>query len=113
MASFSDQIIGTTQHIDYYQSWNDTIGDLTNISATTKVLPYTEHDDEQNKQSDNNEKKINPKMLTQLRVNGNVSGILIPNTNEIVVRVWVPIIDEDGELQQDLRFVEWKKVCVQ
>ncbi|XP_031623954.1 uncharacterized protein LOC116341177 [Contarinia nasturtii] len=112
MTSFSNQIVGTTQHIDYYQSWNDTVGDLTNISVTTNIYPYTELDDydDRTTQTDNNEMKTNSKMLTELRVDGNVSGILIPNTHEIIVRVLVPIIDDDGELIQDVRFVEWKKI---
>lgn len=106
--AFSDHIVGTTRNIDEFETWNDVANDLTNIPAVTNIYPNTEKD-ETTTQSTNGEKKSSS--ITELRVNGNVSGILIPNTREIVVRVLVPIVDEDGILDQDMRFVEWKKVC--
>lgn len=117
--AFSNHIVGTTRHIDEFQTWNDISGDLTNIPVTANVYPYTEvqedndnDGDETTKSSSIERKKTNPKMITELRVLGNVSGILIPNTHEIVVRVLVPIHDDEGELIQDVRYVEWKKVRV-
>lgn len=114
--AFSNHIVGTTRHIDEFQTWNDISGDLTNIPVVANIYPNTEtaddNDDdyETTKSVSMERKKTNPKMITELRVNGNVSGILIPNTHEIVVRVLVPIIDDEGELIQDVRYVEWKKV---
>lgn len=116
--AFSNHIVGTTRHIDEFQTWNDISGDLTNIPVVANIYPNTETTDgdddnyETTKSISMERKKTNPKMITELRVNGNVSGILIPNTHEIVVRVLVPIIDDEGELIQDVRYVEWKKVCI-
>lgn len=112
--AFSDHIVGTTRAIDEFQTWNDISGDLTNIPATANIYPNSEQGiDDEMTQSIPAEKRTNRKMITELRVNGNVSGVLIPNTHEIVVRVLVPIIDDDGELIQDVRYVEWKKVRVE
>lgn len=113
ITSFSDHIIGTTRTIDEFQNWDDISSGLTNIPATTNIHSYTDdriHDELT--QSTPTKKKTSPKMITELRVNGNVSGILIPNTHEIVVRVLVPIIDDEGELNQDVTHVEWKKVRI-
>lgn len=108
--SFSNQIVGTMRHIDEYQTWNNTLGDLTNIPATTNIYPYIESDGYEEQKSSQIESKTKHKMITELRVFGNVTGILIPNTHEIIVRVLVPIIDDEGEINQDVRYVEWKKV---
>lgn len=116
--AFSNHIVGTTRHIDEFQTWNDISGDLTNIPVVANIYPNTgtadddDDDDDYETTKSIERKKTNPKMITELRVNGNVSGILIPNTHEIVVRVLVPIIDDEGELNQDVRYVEWKKVRI-
>lgn len=47
-------------------------------------------------------------VITEVRVNGNVTGILIPNIHRIVVRVIVK--DREGELGQDIRYVQWNTV---
>lgn len=103
---FSDHVIGTTKIIDEFQTWTDITSHLTKVAATTNIYPQNDDSTDQIKSSSNE----NPKSITQLSVNGNVTGILIPNTKEIVVRVLVPVFDEDGELIQDMRYVEWKKV---
>lgn len=46
----------------------------------------------------------------KVRVSGKVTGILIPNTKRIVVRVIVPIFDGQEELAQNYTFLEWKTV---
>lgn len=111
MTSFTDHIVGTTRAIDEFKTWDDISSDLTNIPASTNVHTNTD-DDNIDDESMPPKKRTIPKMITELRVNGNVSGVLIPNTREIVVRVLVPIIDDEGELIQDVRYVEWKKVRV-
>lgn len=106
--NFTDHVIGTTRKIDEFHTWTDVAGHLTTISAVTNVQPQPEVNG-----SGSKTKSVarSTKQITELRVDGNVSGVLIPNTVEVVVRVLVPVIDEDGELIQDARFVEWKKVC--
>jgi len=55
---------------------------------------------------ENNSKRI----ITELYVPGNVTGILIPNVNRIDVRV-LGSIDNNGKLfYGNLRFVQWKTV---
>lgn len=116
--AFSDHVVGTTRDIDEFETWNDVSGDLINIPAVTNVYPYNEDDASDtiiptttSAASTNATGAKKTISIIELRVSGNVSGILIPNTHEIVVRVLVPVIDDDGtELQQDMRYVEWKKV---
>uniref|UniRef100_W4VR48 Putative neural cell adhesion molecule l1 n=1 Tax=Corethrella appendiculata TaxID=1370023 RepID=W4VR48_9DIPT len=48
--------------------------------------------------------------ITEVRVPGNVTGILIPNSNRIVVRVLGSLSDDGEPLDQDLRFVQWKTI---
>lgn len=48
--------------------------------------------------------------IAKVRVSGNVTGILIPNTRRIVVRVIVPVFDGPKELEQNYSFLEWKTV---
>lgn len=48
--------------------------------------------------------------VTEVKVSGNVTGILIPNTQKVIVRV-LGSMEPDGEpLRQDLRYVPWKPV---
>lgn len=106
--NFTKDVIGTTKEIDEFHTWTDVVGHLTTISAVTNVQPQEEANESGSKTKSGTR---SPRLITELRVDGNVSGVLIPNTVEVVVRVLVPVIDEDGELIQDARFVEWKKVC--
>lgn len=50
--------------------------------------------------------------IAKVRVSGKVTGILIPNTKRIVVRVVVPIFDGPEELVQNYSFLEWKTVSI-
>lgn len=109
--NFSDHIIGTTKVIDEFQTWSDIVGHLTKVSAVTNVHPQPGIDYGPTDKPGEKHKNGNHKLITEIRVGGEVTGILIPNTAEIVVRILVPILDEDGELVQDTQFVEWKKVC--
>lgn len=95
---FSEHIVGTTKLINEFHSQNDIEGDLMKIAAKTKVYVNAFVGDIENA------------TITEIRVAGNVTGILIPNANRLVVRVLVPVFDEDGEVYQDMRYVEWKTV---
>lgn len=55
-------------------------------------------------------KKGKSEIITEVRVPGNVTGILIPNTENIDIRVVVAIRNGDEELDQDLRYVKWETV---
>lgn len=100
-------VVGTTRTIDEFETWEDISGDLITIPATTNIHPNYQNDDATQSSSNGNKTTS----IVELRVDGNVSGILIPNKREIVVRILIPIVDDDGELNQDMRYVEWKKVC--
>lgn len=93
------EVVGTTRTIDEFETWDDIHDHLMPIPATTNIHANYDGDD--------GNKSIS---IVEVRVDGNVTGILIPNKHEIVVRVLVPIIDENGELIQDMKYVEWKKV---
>lgn len=47
---------------------------------------------------------------TQIVVPGSVSGILIPNTNQVTMRVIAPIMDGGQEVVVDNTFVQWTNV---
>lgn len=104
-------VIGTTRPIDEFDTWDDISNDLIPIPATTNIHSNHEDDDDATAMAtqslSNSNKTIS---IVELRVGGNVSGVLIPNKRGIVIRLLVPIIDEDGELIQDMKYVEWKKV---
>lgn len=102
-----ENVVGATRAIDEFETWDDINDSLNPIPATTNIHPYHENDGDYGDSISNGTKAIS---IVELRVDGNVSGILIPNKHEIVVRILVPIIDEDGELVQDMKYVEWKKV---
>lgn len=104
--AFQD-VIGTTRAIDEFETWDDISDYLVPIPATTNIHPNHESADDATKPNSNGNKSIS---IVEIRVGGNVSGILIPNKHEIVVRVLVPIMDGNDELVQDMRYVEWKKV---
>lgn len=96
---FSEHIVGTTKLINEIHNQHDIEGDLVKIAAKTNVYANATVGD------------IGNATITEIRVDGNVTGILIPNANRLVVRVLVPVFDEDGELFQDMRYVEWRTVC--
>lgn len=97
---FSEHIVGTTKEINEFHSQHDIAGDLIKIAAKTNVYENVTIGEHENA------------TITEIRVSGNVTGILIPNAKRLVVRVLVPVFDDDGiELQQDMRYVEWKTVC--
>lgn len=112
------------------QNWNDIKDVMVEIAATTNIYPRpSAMNDEQiiqrkrrsiNENTENSNKTLasskigddtnRNETITELRVNRNVTGILIPNKTRAVVRVLAPVMDEHGELHQDTRYVEWKTV---
>lgn len=98
---FSEHIVGTTKLINEFHGQHDIEGDLVKIAAKTNVYANAVVGDNENA------------TITEIRVAGNVTGILIPNASRLVVRVLVPVFDEDGEeVRQDMRYVEWKTVRI-
>lgn len=95
---FTEHIVGTTKVINEFHGQHDIEGDLVKIAAETNVYANAIVGDSENA------------IITEIRVAGNVTGILIPNATRLVVRVLVPVFDQDGEVKQDMRYVEWKTV---
>lgn len=133
LTKFSDQIIGTEEKLNEVERWDDIQPKLIKISATTNVYP--EFNGSRRKRlvlnnatpfSASGEQPLNDDLkvydtaktlkksegITEVRVRGHVTGILIPNTQSIDVRVLVPVMDGDDELDQDNTYVEWKTVSV-
>lgn len=130
--TFSDQIIGTNEKLNEMERWDDIQPKLIKISAKTNVYPEFNGSRKKrflhNKQFASSAASLPPYMndelktsdtskrsegITEVRVPGEVTGILIPNTQYIDVRVLVPVMDTDGELYQDYTYVEWKTVWKQ
>lgn len=95
---FSEHIVGTTKIIHEFHAQHDIQSDLMKIAAKTRVYANATVGDSSNA------------TITEIRVAGNVTGILIPNASRLVVRVLVPVFDDGVEVPQDVRYVEWKTV---
>lgn len=133
---FSDQIIGTKDKLQELERWDDIQPKLIKIAAITNVYPeflgsrerryvlnnfkhfassaasIPSYLNDELRVFDTAKRSDRSEGITEVRVPGYVSGILIPNTQFIDVRVLVPIMDRDGELYQDTTYVEWKTVCL-
>lgn len=121
---FSEEAIGTTVPLNEYQANEDIEQHFVKISAKTNIYPKIETeiakkggdaDDaptEAGTTATDSGKRVQNETITEVRVPGNVTGILIPNTKRIVVRVLIPIIFENREFEQDLRYVQWKIVSI-
>jgi hypothetical protein len=48
--------------------------------------------------------------ITEVMMDGNVSGILIPNSNRVIVRVLVSVMPGGELVEQDLRYLHWKTI---
>ncbi|KAJ6637567.1 Protogenin A [Pseudolycoriella hygida] len=122
---FSDEIIGTKEKLNELERWADIQPKLVKIPAITNVYPEFDGSRKKRlilnnvKQSGSSDTTVNCDTsnrcnkfegITEVRVSGKVTGILIPNTQFIDVRVLVPVMDEDGELYQDNTYVEWKTI---
>lgn len=129
---FSDQIVGTTAKLNELERWDEIQPKLEKITATTNVYPEFQGSRKRRfvfnnlkqfassaaSMSPNDELKVADTLkrsdksegITEVQVPGQVTGILIPNTQFIDVRVLVPVMDIDGELYQDNTYVEWKTV---
>lgn len=113
-ANFLDRIVGTHIDITQFQSTEDIRGELEELPAVTNVYQHSISPAGGN-QSPSKDLMTADNVngtITEVRVSGNVTGILIPNAKRIVVRVLVPVLDGDKELIQDTRYVEWNAVSV-
>lgn len=119
--------------LDSYAEWSDIQSKLIKIFATTNIYPQPDSIREKRSFPSNlknykslletsksqiidspdvssNEFDLKNIAISEIRIPSNVTGILLPNTNKIVVRVLVPVMDGDTELDQDMSYVEWKIV---
>lgn len=111
--NFSGEIIGSTQIINEFQNIKDIEENLGKLTATTNAYPSSalSMDSNQSMSKDSTTlKNVENGTITEVRVSGNVTGILIPNANQIVVRVIVPVFDGDERIFQDTNLVEWNVV---
>lgn len=89
-------MIGSYIQLDEYKcssNWSEISLFLEKIPATTNV--HTTDED---------------MTITELKIPGNVTGILIPNTNKVIVRVLATITENGQVIEQDNRFVQWKTI---
>lgn len=86
--SFKEEVIGTFDDFPPYISWEDIRDNLQKIPAKN------------NNQTD----------WTEVVVPGNVTGLYIPNTDEINVRILGTVL-ESGELfNQDIQYLSWTNI---
>ncbi|GAB0096374.1 hypothetical protein DMENIID0001_118700 [Sergentomyia squamirostris] len=126
---FSDQIIGTTCELDAYRPWEEIQNSLTKISAETKVvtMPLLTRDlrsiketmmmlsHVENGVSDGGDPRhqadgvLHNETRTELLIPGNVTGILIPNSRKIEVRVLGATSDNPID-DKDLKYIPFKTI---
>lgn len=89
---FTDTIVGVSKHwTSGYISWESVASSMQTISVVNR-----------------NKTDWDNANITEVKVPGNVSGIYIPNTDEIHVRI-LGSVSKDGELfEQDHQYLSWK-----
>uniref|UniRef100_A0A1L8DJY9 Putative receptor mediating netrin-dependent axon guidance n=1 Tax=Nyssomyia neivai TaxID=330878 RepID=A0A1L8DJY9_9DIPT len=115
---FSDQIIGTTCELDEYRTWQEIESNLTKIGAETSIVRHRRDMEEDSRENANSpigsttqssREFHHNEMRTEVLIPGNVTGILIPNSSKIEVRVLGATPDNPIE-EQDLHFIPWKMI---
>uniref|UniRef100_A0A182MWJ9 Ig-like domain-containing protein n=1 Tax=Anopheles culicifacies TaxID=139723 RepID=A0A182MWJ9_9DIPT len=74
------------------------------VAAAAAKLSVATQDDAQIR------KTHQPITVTQVKVAGNVTGILLPNIRSVMVRVLGSVAPDGEPMVQDLRYVEWKAI---
>lgn len=82
----SGEVVGSYEKIDEAKTWADIERSLQKFSVNA---------------SDNDS-------FSEIKVKGNVSGIFIPNVNEVVVRVFGSIAESGMHILQDYEDLKWK-----
>ena len=85
---FINEVIGTYETWATYVSWNEVEKNLQKIPA----------------------KSSNKSDWTEVQVPGNVTGLLIINTEEVNVRILGTIMENDELFEQDLQFLSWTNI---
>lgn len=85
---FTNEVIGTYESWPEYVSWNKVEKNLQKISA----------------------KNSNKTEWTEVQVPGNVTGLLIINTEEVNVRILGTILKSGELFDQDLQFLSWTNI---
>ena len=130
-----NEVIGTTHTLDDYVTYTEVEPRLIKIDARTKVIrdkaKSFEATEKRKRRKRSQNIGSNPiqtisdgktavtvdtnsagATITEVKVPGNVTGLLIPNTNRITVRI-LGSVQNDGEpLVQDLSYVQWKTVNI-
>lgn len=116
---FATEVIGTIGELDEYQTWNEIEKQLVKIPSEASLINSTfvtgsAETFVQSSKEVGSKKKHQIRTRThfnvmQVKLNGNVTGILIPNTKKVLARV-IGVKDGHVVLDQDLRYVQWKKV---
>ncbi|XP_055527115.1 protogenin isoform X2 [Wyeomyia smithii] len=69
---------------------------------------YNQHAESDNLAKHN--QKFRQMFITQIKVSGNVTGILIPDKKSVIVRILGSVALDGEPMKQDLRFVQWKTI---
>lgn len=131
---FADQVVGSSKIFDEkYINWNEVNSSLYAFNITSRIIEakdtirrqkrFVSLYNNQQSLSVSNENKRNRKHkgirdvsnreITELKLPGNVTGVLIPNTSKLNVRLLVQVNedeDEDELINQNLDYMEWTTV---
>lgn len=118
---FADEVIGTSETLDEYKTWNQIEKLLVKIPAQTSFInsTYAVGTTESFIASsvETKRKSMSPQTgmhwnVTEIRVPGNVTGLLIPNTKRVLARV-IGVKAGEVIVDQQLKYVQWKSVSFQ
>jgi hypothetical protein len=121
---------------DLYTSWGEVEQNLVKFPVTTKLVSEentrrrrsvnantdgSQNAPDSSEKMDSVARKVSGKDLglavmnssiTEVTVSGNVTGILIPNSAKVVVRVLAALVKRGAELDQDFKFLKWNSVSL-
>lgn len=86
--SFSNEVVGSYEKIDDFKTWNDIEKSLQKISVNS-----SDH-----------------RTYTEIKVPGNVTGILIIKVDEVFVRIFGSIEVNGMHIEQDYENMKWKSL---
>lgn len=115
---FSSEVIGTTSTVDEYKTWDEIEKLLVKIPAKANFINSTYALDSPPNFVVSEElprkKALRPTSrmhlnVTEIRVAGHVTGLLIPNTKRVLARV-IGVKAGEVVMDEELKYVQWREV---
>lgn len=126
---FATEVIGTTATLDEYKTWDEIEKMLVKVPVQAKFINSTyamgtpesfvgmpQKESVAVAPGETRKKSLMRRQMTrthfnvtEIRLAGNVTGLLIPNTKRVIARV-IGVKEGEVVVDQDLQYVQWKTV---